>query len=444
MPAPTPRSLYEPPRPVATDPYTGIVPSVIDVEMERGDPDIFVAVAEAADTRVYGFPGKVAGSGSGAALSHQAARGAAIGEAIERYALSLVHPEDLHFGSYSDLSRQGERPIAPPQFAFFDPSQFGEIPFAPFTEDTPIAWARAASLTRRQECLVPACFVYVPYTFPFVDRGEQCVATAISTGAACSHTRTEALLKGLCEVVERDAFMIVWRNRLSCPRVRIDPDSALHPVFVEKFLRPGLEYTLFSTTLDLSIPSFFGILTDTRRTPPGIVVGGAAHVDPDQAALKTLLELVQGLKWMDYAVEQPFAPEPGFRNVRSFTDRAHLYASCDMRDAIAFLFDPSHEVLLSEIRSPGTGTLNGDLDRCLSLLAAQGLDILGVDLTPCDAEECGLYVTKIVIPGCETMEGDHQMPYLGGQRWRAVPYHLGRLDRISTLASIHPYPHPYP
>jgi ribosomal protein S12 methylthiotransferase accessory factor len=438
------RALYEPPRPTPVDPCTGIVPFTMDVEMERGDPDVFVAVAEPADTTLYRFPQKVVSNGSGAALSRQAAYNAAVGECIERYALSIVHPEDLLFGSAADLLRQGESPIAPDRFAFFDASQFAELPFVPFHEDTPVAWVRAANLTRRQECLVPACFMHVPYTPLFVDRGERLVANAISTGAACSDSRTGALLKGICELVERDAVMIMWRNRLPCPRVRIDPASALYPTFVDKFQRPGLEYTLVYTTLDLAIPSFFGILTDTRRTPPGVVVGGAADLDPCQAALKTLLELVQGLKWMDYSAGQVFAPEPGFRNIRSFTDRARLYASHDMRDALAFVFQHPDEILLSQIPSLRTGTLPGDLGRSLSLLDERGLEALGVDLTPCDAEECGLYVTKVIIPECETMEGDHLVPFLGGQRWRRVPYQLGRLDQIPTLASINPYPHPYP
>jgi len=416
----------------------------MDVEMERGDPDVFVVVAEPADTTVYGFPHKVASNGSGAALSRRAATGAAIGECIERYALSIVPPEELLFGSYVDLLRQGESPIAPERFAFFDPSQSAEIPFAPFHEDTRVAWVRAANLTRHEECLLPACFLYVPYTPPFVDRGERVVATAISTGTACSDSRADALLKGICELAERDAFMIMWRSRLPCPRVRIDPRSELYPTFVEKFPRPGLEYTLVYTTLDLSIPSFFGILIDTRRTPPGIVVGGAAHLDPCQAALKTLLELAQGLKWMDYAEGQVFVPEPGFRNVRSFPDRARLYASHDMREAMDFVFRHSDEILLSDLQSLRTGTLRGDLGRCLSLLDERGLEVLGVDLTPCDAEECGLYVTKVVIPECETMEGDHRVPFLGGQRWRRVPVHLGHLEEIPTVVSINPYPHPYP
>lgn len=438
------RTVHEPPPPTPVDPCTGIVPFTLDVEMERGDPDLFVVVAETADTTLYGFPHKVASNGSGAALSHQAAYGAAVGECIERYALSVSHPEDLLFGSSIDLLRQGESPITPDRFAFFDPSQFVDIPFAPFQDDTRVAWTRAANLTRQQDCLVPACFIHVPYTPPFLDRGERLVATAISTGAACSDSRPGALLKGICELVERDAFVIMWRSRLVCPRVSIDPNSELYPIFVDRFLRPGLEYTLVYTTLDLSIPSFFGILIDTRRTPPGIVVGGAAHLDPRQAALKTLSELVQGLKWMDYAEGQHLVPEPGFRNIRSFTDRARLYASHDMHEALDFVFQHPNEILLSEIPSLRTATPRGDLGKCLSLLDERGLEVLGVDLTPCDAEECGLYVTKAIIPECETMEGDHLIPFLGGRRWRTVPYHLGHLDQMPTLASINPYPHPYP
>jgi ribosomal protein S12 methylthiotransferase accessory factor len=198
------------------------------------------------------------------------------------------------------------------------------------------------------------------------------------------------------------------------------------------------------TTLDIPIPCFCGMLLDTRTNPPGILVGGAAHPDPEQAALKTLLELVQGLKWKDYMHKQPIAVEPGFGNIRSFEDRAHLYALNDLRPAFQFLWDRADEIPLSAIPSLDIGSSHLNLQRCLSLLGESNLEVVAVDLTPVDAETCGLYVTRVFIPGCETMEGDHRMPFLGGNRWREVPYRLGWRDALPSLESLNPYPHPYP
>lgn len=436
---------FSPPVPAIEDRLTGLVPFIIEAETDRGDPEVFVAAATApAADKLNALPDEITTAGSGAGLTFRAAQKATLGECVERYSFSIVHPEDLIFGPYSELSKYGFNPVAPQKFALFHPAQYPHLPFDPFDTGTPIAWAHADSLTNKEDRLVPACMVYIPYYPHFQEQGEKIIANAISTGGACATSRVEGMLKGVCELVERDAVMIMWRNRLALPRVNIDPASALYPIFQEKFARPGLRYTLVYTSLDLAVPSFFGILVDERSGSPSIMVGGAAHPDPSRAALKTLLELVQSLKWKDHMGCDVFEPEPEFRNVRSFDDRARLYASNDLREAFRFLWDHPHEIPLSSIPSLDTGDHRRNLDHCIALLAERDLEVIALDLTPVDADECGLYVTKVIIPGIETMEGDYQVPFLGGWRWREVPVRLGLLENATDLQSVNPYPHPYP
>src|SRR5581483_6314970 len=235
-----------------------------------------------------------------------------------------------------------------------------------------------------------------------------------------------------------------WRNRLPRPHLRIDPQSAIYSLFNERFARPGLEFNLVYTTLDLSIASFFGILRDTRCSPPRMIVGGAAHLDPCAAALKTLTELVQGLEWMDSFDGSSFPIEQGFQNVRSFEDRVLLYASNYVPEAFSFLFEDQSEIDLSAIPSLDTGDVRANLHLCYELLEAQGLEILALDLTTVDLSACGLYVTKVLIPECQPMEGDHRAQLLGGRRWREVPVRLGLCAAPTSIESVNPWPHPYP
>lgn len=435
---------FLPPPPKVVDSLTGIIPFIAEVEMERSDPDVFVVASQIADTTVYGISYLPASSGSGAGLGIQVAYWAAVGETVERYACGILHPEDLIFGSSTELSRRGYRSVEPKRWTLFHLSQYNKVPFVPFQEDTVIGWVRAESLTHGEERIVPASLVYMPYHPYFTESGEQVIGYAISTGTACARSRAEALLKGICEVVERDAAIIVWRNRLACPRVHIDPQSALYPLFQERFARPGLEYTLVYTTLDLTIPSFLGILKDRRREPPGIIVGGAAHPDPYKAALKTLLELVQGLKWMDQIGYKPVQAEEGFRNIRSFDDRARLYAFGDMQEACQFFWENSHEIPLSSIPSLDTNDASMNWRRCCDLLSQCGLEVIALDLTPVDVLACGLHVIKVLIPECEPMEGDHRLSLLGGRRWREIPVQLGMRAIPADLEQLNPYPHPYP
>lgn len=430
------------PRLSAVDNYAGIISYVIESENERSDPDIFVVAGYISDIQKYGFLKDVSDNGSGAGLDFQSAFMAAVGECMERYSLSIIHPEDLILGSYEELTNKGYFIVSPKTWSLFDESQHNI--FAPFYDNTPISWVRAQSLTHKNDKLVPASMVYIPYEVFFPEQKEKIVSMAISTGAACAKSYTEALLKGICEVVERDAFMIMWRNRLQLPRIKIDIDSELYDVFQDKFVRSGLEFVIVHTTLDLCIPSFFGFAIDARCDPPSIIAGGAAHPDPSQAVMKTLLELAQGLKWKDYVEHKPIEIEKGFSNIRSFDDRVRLYAFNDMRHSMQFILENKQELPLSTIPSFDSGSIRLNLDNCINMLAKHNLEVIALDLTPIDVQQCGFVVTKILIPGCETMEGDHIMPFLGGRRWREVPHSLGLLSYEPDLKSINPDPHPYP
>ena len=425
------------------DPRTGLIPFVITAEIEPGDPDVFVCACQTIDTTIYGLPHRVSGNGSGAGLTLDAAWGAAVGEGVERYAMSICPHEDLVFGSYESLRCRDFLPVDPRRWALFDASQYGRLPFVPFQPETSIGWIPMESLTYKLDVLAPASMVFVPYLPRFQSEGERVVSPGISTGAACAASRSESLLKGVCEIVERDAFMIMWRDRLTLPRVIIDDESLLSDVFHERFERPGLEYHLVYTTLDLGIPSFAGFVFDHRSPQQGVMVGGAAHPNPDRAALKTLLELAQGLQWKDH-MHGSFQPDNAFHNVRSFEDRARLYATNKLPEAFEFVRSSREVVRLSDVESIDSGDVRRNLSDCVDRLGRRGLEVLAADLTPVDAAECGLFVTRVLVPGCEAMEGDARAPFLGGTRWRTVPCELGLKAHYGTIESCNPFPHPYP
>jgi ribosomal protein S12 methylthiotransferase accessory factor len=432
------------PKPSVVDSITGIVPYTKEELMERSDPDVFIVSSTNANTTAYGLPTRPAAGGSAAGLDRKSAYNAAVGEAVERYACCIIPYERLIYGSFIELINKGYQVVEPRRWALFHPSQYSHIPYEPFLDETQIAWITGDNLTLKQECLVPASLVYMPYQKYFLHHDEKVIGDAISTGTACATSREEALLKGICEVVERDAFVIMWRNCLSIPVVHIDENSPVFSLFNKKFSRPGLRYHLFYSTLDLSIPSFFGYLEDIRRTPTAICVGGAAHPDPVVGVTKTLLELVQGLKYYDYLKSKPLSVEPGFHNINSFEDRAHLYALNDLQKAFQFLHEPPFQIELSSIPSLNKDEQHTDLYHCVRSILNKELEIVAIDVTPIDVHECGLNVIKVIIPECQPLEGDHLLPFLGGYRWRDVPLKLGLTKTLPNFKTINRYPHPYP
>lgn len=428
------------PSPVSA--MVGLVTYLTEVELNSGEPDIFVAAARGPDMKRLGYQTGASIVGSGAGITWEAARGAAIGECLERYAACIVDPDTLLVSSYRSLVNNGYKAHSPSTWALFD--KYQHIPYPEFTEDLIIAWTEGWDLISKDSIFVPACFSHLSSSEFLTRSGAKVIGPSVSTGCACATSINESILKGLLELIERDAFMIIWRNRLHIPEVTIDEDTALYQVYMSKFARPGLQYRIWNTTLDFSMPSFFGILFDHRGPDLRMIVGGAANLDAEKAVQKTLCELIQGLSWLEYLGKDNSNASLKFDDIRNFTDRALLYSSPkSLQNAYSFLFNNQKPIPLSSIKS-FYGTVDEQLDYSLQEVVRRGFQPAAVDLTTDDVRETGFVVTRVTVPGLETMDGDFRLQMLGGKRWREVPVRLGYLSSPLSIDDINPYPHPYP
>ena len=422
--------------------YSGLVTYIAEADRLLADPDIFVLASEMCDTSVFNYKNKVGSNGSGAGLTYQDAYYCTLGECAERYSLSVINPKNLIFGTYNELKHQYNI-TKPAIWQLFSKTQFANIPFPEFTEDTKIAWVNADNLLLKEQVLVPACTIYLPYVPHFLNQQEKILYPSVSTGAACSSSCNEAILKGIYELIERDAFLICWRKKLRIPEIVIDENSAIFNIFIDKFKRKHLEYRLFYTKLDMKAHSVFGILyvSDNQSTNKTLYCGGACHHDPNVAVIKTLLELAQGLKWGEYTKAERFVPNVDFSNIISFKDRMLLYATGEYNQAFDFLQNNS-KINLSDIKKELHANTNDYLKDILLSLKLSDIDVFAIDVTPVDIEQCQLNVIKVLIPEFETMEGNYNWQFLGKNRYEELPKKLG--FTLSQDNDYNPYPHPYP
>jgi ribosomal protein S12 methylthiotransferase accessory factor len=423
------------------DPQVGLLSRISLAEMEPSDASVFIASAKLADLTAYGLPPGSGGyGGAGAGLTREEAFMAAAGEAAERYGLAQL-PPDLIRATAGELKQKGIPITSPEDWALFDDSQYGTVRFARFTDSTPIAWLPAHELTSDRLSYVPACLVHMPWHCHFAD--EQVIGYATSTGAACACSPEGAALKGIMEVVERDAFIIIWRNRLPCPQILIDEESSLYELVKERFWRRGLRYSLFLTSLDLPFHSVFGVLQDDSGAGGRLTVGGACHFNPCEAVRKTMLELVQGMRWLEFMGAKEFPVVPDFTNVRHFEDRIRMYGSNDLLQAFGFLLDNRDRIPLSDLQAVSLSTNDGEALRTVcSSFRERNLAVYARNVTPCDIRSAGLSVVKVLVPQAQQIEGDVRLAFLGGTRWREIPVKLGRIPR--PVEQINPFPHPYP
>jgi ribosomal protein S12 methylthiotransferase accessory factor len=369
---------------------------------------------------------------------------AAIGEAIERYCSSIYYPDELLIGSYRALSGR-TRALAPGEMAIFHPEQRQQIGYTWFTEDTVLCWLGGSSITRNQPVLIPACLTFVPYHPFWTERGEKTIGPSITTGQAAASSYRDAVLRGIYEIVERDAFMITWLNRLSVPRIAIDSSTKVAEIFYSSLARPNLRYTLHSLATDLGIPSVLCVLVDTQCDPAMVCTGGASHLSAEMAAIKALVEAVQTREWARYMGHRrkPFIIESDYSNLDDFDKHVLLYAYGDMSSAVEFLTDAPTACSFSDLPDCSTGTVAGDLCRVKMLIESSGYEVLVVDLTREDVGQAGFRVVKVFIPGMQQIEGDHTHRLLAGHRLFEVPPKLG-YPAASNVSEFNRDPHPYP
>jgi ribosomal protein S12 methylthiotransferase accessory factor len=428
--------------PHLVDARHGIIKYVAEYPIDAGAPQLFRYIARAADTRGFGFPQNFGNSG-GAAITRNAAIAKAIGEALERYAAAIYSKSELPLCSYRDAPFPC---VAPERLVSYSSEQYAQpgFLFRPLREDSAVRWVRAEDLVTGQAVHVPAGLVYLPYRYA-KDGPEQPFAQPISTGLACHCSREEAIIGGLCEVIERDAFTITWQAEVSRARLIESTLSAANQQLAGRYRKAGYDVALVDVTSDVGVPTIMAVLRGRSDTALPLAVATSADLDPEDAVRKALEELAHTERHSVGILRNlPRVPEvPGFTNVDTQTAHLNFWCSWERRQETAFLTASPREVSFSELPNLASGNATRDLAALAERIAATGHQALYVDVTSSDLRSLGLWVVRALIPGFQPLVMGHLLRPLGGQRLWALPGRLGFEGRTRTQGD-YPFPHPFP
>jgi ribosomal protein S12 methylthiotransferase accessory factor len=425
----------------AVSPYTGIVRSLEECLHLAGEPPLFRVACDVGDgERVLG--GKLdhlEGMG-GSGLTKAEAAAAGVGEALERYSATFVPEDRLVFATAREL---GEEAVEPERFALFSELQHATVgfPFQPFTSDTRVPWVRGVSLPGRCPAWLPAELVFLGDPMP--DNGVP-IGYTTSNGMACGETIEDALSRGLCELLERDAFMITWANKLSLPTIEWPEDSRLGELDARFFAPTGMKYAAVDLSSFHRLPTVLGVVRAPVGCPGAFGVGAGTASTVERAVWKALSEAFAsrsaGAKLMLLQPERTYGRFGG--GVRSFEDRIAYYADHGRAEAGAFLDSSADRIESAEIPVlPGDSSAAHVLALCERVESA-GSSAYAVDVTSPDVRELGLTVTKVVAPELCPLEVAHQARFLGGGRLYHAAAALGLSD--GPLRTVNPEPHPFP
>jgi ribosomal protein S12 methylthiotransferase accessory factor len=285
--------------------------------------------------------------------------------------------------------------------------------------------------------------VYVPYIY---GHNEPIIRLPITTGAAAGLNISDALYRGICEVVERDAFIIMYLNELSPPLVDLSSlNDDLIETLLTRFRDANLEAYVYDITTDIPIPAFLCLLIDRTGVGPAISVGAKASLNPEEAILGCIEESQQSRHWLrtlkqDKTVKPP-TRKTKWENISNLEQRGLLWSDVSMIPKLSFLLGAKKKSLSGDLHNKKRGR-SDKLKTCLKILRERNQACYYVDVTTLDVEELGLKVVKVIMPKLQPLYLDERFRYWGGSRLRNVPKILGQ-KKADAQERLNPIPHPF-
>jgi YcaO-like protein with predicted kinase domain len=183
-----------------------------------------------------------------------------------------------------------------------------------------IPWLKGEDLFDHSERWIPAELL----DLDFCKRGSAPIFLTSSNGLASGNTRTEAIVHGLCEVIERDqvSFWSVEQDEVETKNDRrVIIESIRDPIcrsLVERCLSAGLAIDIRYVSINIDVPVFCCTIVDRHnKTPyPQHAIGYGCHpiatialaraiTEAAQSRLTHISGLREDLTWSRYREEFP-------------------------------------------------------------------------------------------------------------------------------------------
>jgi ribosomal protein S12 methylthiotransferase accessory factor len=297
-----------------------------------------------------------------------AARVAALAEALERY---CAEPR----GRLEVSSARCDELAGP----YLDPRSLS-LPSA-FDRSSTLEWCRGTTLAGAP-LWVPANAVMFPY---LPGPGVVRLFAAHTHGLSAGSTRTEAMVHGLLECIERDAYSrgVALASTGRGHLVPVLASNAVHAEAAERLAgmeTAGLRILVRDLTCDTGVPTILCTITDHELSHLGV----AAHPDGSHALASAIDEAAQS-RLVDLQGAREDLPARGGPPAAAWFTEAGAAAAVDV---------PPRSV---------TTDLDAALRWLQARLASVGVDPVVVDL---DLAEVDMAVVRVITPGLEVWAFD--------------------------------------
>lgn len=319
----------------------------------------------------------------GKGIDNEAAMTSAAMEAVETR-IAEIAPADLTQATVESMRAERAAMIDLDNVARCAPEEIG---------NRPIPWCSGLDIRSGSNVFVPWWLVGLDH------RGERPPGFEQSSdGLASGNTPSEAVLHGLCELVERDAWAL---TQLKSPQrlkeSRIDPASfgdAVIDVMTDRITRAGMKLLLLDMTTDIGVPAFLAVimpgnLSDRVDARWSHVCGGCGcHPDPVRAALRAITEAAQSRLTAIAGSRDDFSPR-----IYQRLDR-----SAAMQQVVE-LCEGDGRMRPFQARHHRKASIQETIHHIADRLAATGIEQIVV--VPFSHPALPISVVRVIVPGLE-------------------------------------------
>ncbi|WP_285780610.1 YcaO-like family protein [Microtetraspora sp. NBRC 13810] len=365
--------------------------------------------------------------------SAEVARLLAVAEAAERYAAMAPIDGESLWASADELAGGCLEPRRYPRCSATEYAH-PRCPVVPFDRAAPIRWVRGLDLVTRRALWVPA--VMASYAADPAVSAEQ-FTFPISTGYAVHTDPVEAVVRGICEVVERDSVAVLWLQRLPLPPLRPGLTTDAMATLIEWFERRFMRVHLLDATSELGVPTVYAVGAADHDPRASRFVGAGTGRSLAQAAEKALLETLGGDEHVHRA-----APLTGYEDIRGeIGETSRFMAARERAHAFDFLLGTGDRGV-----TPGErGSLPRDPGQALAVLtgrlSAAGMQVAVLDRTTQELSDVGLTAVNVVIPDLQPMSTHPWAQFKGHSRLYTAPRLMGY--RVLSEEELNPWPQPF-
>lgn len=360
-------------------------------DLDRIGMPVFTAIRPTAEDGAISIYG-------GKGISKDHAKASAMMEGFERYSAEKQESDDTIFATPNEIGEKGEY-IEPKSLNL--PQKFEKADLG----DTKFEWNLAHDIITGNDYYVLSNAVFHPYNH---DSDVESLFKSNTNGLASGNVLEEAILHGIFEVIERDAWSIFEMTHKNYSQINIDSiESDLINEIIDKFESQGIKIKLMDFTADINIPTIAASADDTVTRDAGLLtLGIGTHLDPEVAILRALTEVAQSRATQingarEDTVRADFAREAGYERMK----RINKY----------YFRQEEEQINLSDIENKSTTSIDEDIDIVKEELIAN--DIKHVLYTNLTRPEVDVSVVRVIIPEMEVYAID---PSRAGYRFLKV------------------------